>query len=66
MTWKDRASELGEENTRLRQIISTCAASIGNGAHIDPKCSVEFMSELPNEIGMVTGELRDLAAKVTK
>lgn len=46
------------ENERLREIISRCAASLGNGAAIMPTCTVEFMAELPREIELVTSDLR--------
>lgn len=41
------------ENARLRQIISECAAALGNGSGISPECSVEFMGHLPEEIRAV-------------
>lgn len=37
---------------RLRTILSESAAAIGNGAWCSPHASVEFMSEIPNEIAM--------------
>ena len=38
------------ESKRLRQIVSSCAAAIGNGSFASPECSLEFMSKIPAEI----------------
>lgn len=46
-----------EEITKLRQVVSDCAAALPNGAHIEPSCSIEFMQGLPKEIALVVGGL---------
>jgi len=45
------------EALRLREIISECAAALGNGAAIAPSCSLEFMANLPEEIRLVVSRL---------
>lgn len=57
-TLNDEIERLRSENDRLREVISRCAASLGNGAAIMPTCTVEFMAELPREIELVTSGLR--------
>lgn len=49
---------LVEENKRLRQIISGCAAALPNGAVCSPECSLDFMQHLPGEIAACYTRLR--------
>ena len=44
------------ECERLRAILSETAAAVG--AHADPSCSLEFMSEVPKEVESAAGKLR--------
>src|SRR5690606_22624078 len=53
---------LEAENARLRGVISKSATALGNGAHIDPRCSVEFMEGLPKEISLVVARTEASAA----
>lgn len=50
--------KIREENAALRRIVHECANALPNGAYCSPECSLEFMSEVPREIGLVTAELK--------
>ena len=54
-TQSDVIARLEEENRRLRDIVSECAAALPNGAYCAPTCSLEFMAMVPNEIRLVFG-----------
>jgi len=58
-----------DEIERLRNVVSKCAAALGNGASVSPSCSVEFMEEVPKEISLVVAALTARAeaaeAKIT-
>jgi len=50
---------LEKENKILRNIISKCATSLGNGGIVSPDCSVEFLEFVPKEIEMCVFNLRN-------
>ena len=50
------------ENGELRNIVSNCAAALLTGAFVSPKCSVDFMKDVPKEIASTVGALRALAS----
>ncbi|WP_367354235.1 hypothetical protein [Agrobacterium pusense] len=54
--------ELLAENGELRNIVSNCAAALLTGAFVSPKCSVDFMKDVPKEIASTVGALRALAS----
>lgn len=45
-----RAEAAEAEASTLRQILSECASAIGNGAFAEPRCSLEFLAHIPEEI----------------
>lgn len=47
------------ENAALRSTLSKCAEALDNGAVVSPDCSVEFMAELPREIGLHVASLTE-------
>lgn len=51
--------ELLAENGELRNIVSNCADALLTGAFVSPKCSVDFMKDVPKEIASTVGALRD-------
>lgn len=51
--------ELLAENGELRHIVSNCAAALLTGAFVSPKCSVDFMKDVPKEVASTVGSLRD-------
>ncbi|WP_040854203.1 hypothetical protein [Phyllobacterium sp. YR531] len=57
----ERIAVLEGENGKLRSIISESASACG--AYVSPECSIEFMSELPKEIALVTRRARSLEDK---
>lgn len=46
----------------LRQALSECAKAVGAGAA--PDCSVEFLREVPREVGLVVAKLRERVAEL--
>lgn len=54
--------ELLAENGELRNIVSNCATALLTGAFVSPKCSVDFMKDVPKEIASTVGALRALAS----
>lgn len=60
---RERAEKAEAALASAKQIISRCADAIGNGAFADVRCSLEFMSHIPNEMEAATKKLRsELAA----
>lgn len=49
-TAERQLAERDADLARLRVVISECASALGNGAHVDPRCTIEFMEMLPQEI----------------
>lgn len=54
---EQQVQKLTAENERMREIVSKCAAALPNGAHINPKASLDFMAKLPAEIRSVCSAL---------
>lgn len=54
------------ENERLREVVSKCADSLGNGAFISPAASIEFMEKLPGEIASVSASTKAKLVEATK
>jgi hypothetical protein len=53
----DISKSLKAERDALRLIVSQCAEALGNGAAIEPDCTIEFMQSLPSEIGLHVASL---------
>ena len=49
--WRSGAQRRDEEIRILRDILSKCADTVG--AAVSPQCSIEFLSEIPEEIRLV-------------
>lgn len=62
---KARIEKLEHEIVRLRAIFPEVLRRLGSGA-CAPDCSVEFLSQIPNEVGLVTDALRARIAELKK
>lgn len=51
--------KIKEQNERLRVVVSKCAAALGNGAYVAETCSIEFMEDVPKEIGLFVKRLNN-------
>jgi hypothetical protein len=49
--------KLWGERDALRAITSKCAEALANGAFVSPDCTIEFIQELPSEIGLHVASL---------
>ena len=56
--------EVFADASRLRAIVSECAAAIGNGAFCSPHASVEFMESVPKEIAIERAKVVDALAPI--
>lgn len=59
----NKVPALDAENMALRQLLCDVLASLGTGAGADPKCSMEFLSGIPEEVRMTVNKMRALIAQ---
>jgi hypothetical protein len=62
MAYDEVTAQLVRENHRLRMLLCEVLKALGNGSGASPECSLEFLSNIPEEVRLEVAELRNAVA----